>query len=457
MDLGLPEWVADWARKVPNLKVAPPGPKSKEIIEKDRKYVSHAYDRLFQFTMTRGSGAAIMDADGNVFLDFSAGISVLNAGWGNPVVVKAIKDQADRLVHSLANDAYYDLEADYAELLAKISPGGQLGSTFFGNSGAEAVEAAIKLSRYYTKGSEHIAFMGAYHGRVGNALAMASRIKYKYGHGPYAPGIYFAPYPYCYRCWFNQEYPSCNMLCIDYLEKGILEFGGPSNDLASIFVEPIQGEGGYIVPPKEFLPRMRKLCDDRKCLLVMDEIQSGLARTGEVWECNSAGIIPDILLTGKASGGGIPIGMCIAKHSIADVWRPGSHSSTFGGNGMSVAAGYAQVKYILEHDLMTRSKVLGQHAMKRLNELRAKYEIIGDVRGKGLMIGVEIVKSKKTKEPLYVPQIQGLAWRKGLMMITAGMFGNVFRIAPPIVISQEQLDIGIDIFEQAIKETQAKM
>lgn len=457
MDLGLPEWVADWARKVPDLKVAPPGPKSKVIIDKDRKYVSHAYDRLFQFTMTRGSGAAIMDADGNVFLDFSAGISVMNAGWGNPQVVQAIKDQADRLVHSLANDAYYDLEADYAELLAKISPGGQLESTFFGNSGAEAVEAAVKLSRYYTKGSEHIAFMGAYHGRIGNALAMASRIKYKYGHGPYSPGIYFAPYPYCYRCWFNQEYPSCNMLCIDYLEKGILEFGGPSNDLASVFVEPIQGEGGYIVPPKEYLPRMRKLCDDRKCLLVMDEIQSGLARTGEIWECNSAGVIPDILLTGKASGGGVPFGACMAKHSIMDVWRPGSHSSTFGGNGMSVAAGYAQVKYILEHDLAKRSKVLGQHAMKRLNELKDKYDIIGDVRGKGLMIGVEIVKSKKTKDPLYVPQIQGLAWRKGLMMITAGMFGNVFRIAPPIVISQEQLDIGIDIFEEAIKETQASM
>jgi 4-aminobutyrate aminotransferase len=407
--------------------------------------------------MTRGSGAAIMDADDNVFLDFSAGISVLNAGWGNPQVVQAIKDQADRLVHSLANDAYYDLEAEFAELLAKISPGGQLESTFFGNSGAEAVEAAIKLSRYYTKGSEHIAFMGAYHGRIGNALALASRVKYKYGHGPYAPGIYFAPYPYCYRCWFKQEYPSCNMLCIDYLEKGILEFGGPSNDLASIFVEPIQGEGGYIVPPKEYLPRMRKLCDDRKCLLVMDEIQTGLARTGEVWECNSAGVVPDILLTGKASGGGVPIGACVAKKSIMDVWRPGSHSSTFGGNGMSVAAGLAHVKYILEHDLMTRSKVLGEHAMKRLNELKEMYEIIGDVRGKGLMIGVEIVKSKKTKEPLYVPQIQGLAWRKGLMMITAGMFGNVFRIAPPIVISRDQLDIGLDIFEASIKEAEATM
>ncbi|MEM3050117.1 MAG: aminotransferase class III-fold pyridoxal phosphate-dependent enzyme [Thermoplasmata archaeon] len=457
MDLGLPDWVADWARDVPKLKVTPPGPKSKEIIEKDRRYVSHAYDRLFQFTMTRGSGAAIMDADGNVFLDFSAGISVMNAGWGNPQVVQAIKDQADRLVHSLANDAYYDLEAEYAELLAKISPGGALESTFFGNSGAEAVEAAVKLSRYYTKGSEHIAFMGAYHGRIGNALAMASRIKYKYGHGPFAPGIYFAPYPYCYRCWFKQEYPDCNMLCLDFLEKGVLEFGGPSNDLASIFVEPVQGEGGYIVPPKEFLPRMRKLCDEKKCLLVMDEIQSGLGRTGEVWECNSAGVVPDILLTGKAAGGGIPIGMCVAKRSIMDVWRPGSHSSTFGGNGMSVAAGLAQVKYILEHDLAKRSRVLGEHAMKRLNELKDKYEIIGDVRGKGLMIGVEIVKSKKTKEPLYVPQIQGLAWRKGLMMITAGMFGNVFRIAPPLVISIDQLDKGIDIFEQAIKETQQSL
>lgn len=457
MDLGLPDWVADWARDAPKLKVAPPGPKSKEIIDKDKMYVSHAYDRLFQFTMTKGSGAAIMDADGNVFLDFSAGISVMNAGWGNPRVVQAIKDQADNLVHSLANDAYYDKEAEYAELLAKISPGGALESTFFGNSGAEAVEAAIKLSRYYTKGYEHIAFFGAYHGRIGNALAMASRVKYKYGHGPYAPGFFFAPYPYCYRCWFKQEYPGCDMLCIDYLEKGILEFGGPANSPASIFVEPLQGEGGYIVPPKEFLPRMRKLCDDKKFLLVMDEIQSGLARTGEIWECNSAGVIPDLLLTGKASGGGIPFGACVAKRSIMDVWRPGSHSSTFGGNGLSVAAGLAHVKEILAQNLAERSKVLGAHTMKRFNELKDKYDIIGDVRGKGLMIGVEIVKSKKTKEPLYVPQIQGLAWRKGLMMITAGMFGNVFRVAPPIVISKEQLDIGIDIFEEAIKETQSKM
>lgn len=457
MDLSLPEWVADWARDAPNLKVPPPGPKSKVIIEKDRKYVSHAYDRLFQFTMTRASGSAVMDADGNVYLDFSSGISVMNAGWSNPRVVNAIKEQAEKLVHSLANDAYYDNEADFAELLAQISPGGALESTFFGNSGAEGVEAAIKLSRYYTKGSEHIAFMGSYHGRIGNALAMASRVKYKYGHGPYAPGIYFAPYPYCFRCWFKQEYPSCNLLCIDYLEKAILEFGGPANDVASVFVEPLQGEGGYIVPPMEFMPRMRKMCDERKMLLVADEVQSGLGRTGEIWECNATNVVPDILITGKAAGGGIPMGAIVAKKQVMDVWRPGSHSSTFGGNGLSMAAGLAQVREILEQDLAKRSRVLGEHAMKRLNELKDKYEIIGDVRGKGLMIGVEMVKSRKTNEPLYVPQIQGLAWRKGLMMITAGMFGNVFRIAPPLIISKDQLDKGIDIFEEAVKETQAKM
>jgi len=455
MDLSLPDWVADWARNAPNMVVPPPGPVSKSIIEKDRKYVSHAYDRLFQFTMKKSSGSAIMDADGNVYLDFSAGISVMNAGWSNPRVVEAIKSQAEDLTHSLANDAYFDKEAEFAELLAGISPGGRLTTTFFGNSGAEGVEAAIKLSRYYTKSGEHIGFLGSYHGRVGNALALASRVKYKYGHGPYAPGVFFTPYPYCYRCWFNQEYPSCNMLCVDYLEKAVLEFGGPSSNVASVFVEPLQGEGGYIVPPREFMPRLRELCDTKKMLLVADEVQSGLGRTGEMWECNSTSTVPDILVTGKALGGGIPLGAIMAKEEIMGVWRPGSHSSTFGGNGISMAAGLAHVREIVEQKLADRARVLGESALRRLNEMKQQYEIIGDVRGKGLMIGVEMVKSKKSKEPLLVPQIQGLAWRKGLMMITAGMYGNVFRIAPPLIISEEQLDKGLDIFEESVKETQA--
>ncbi|HIH00727.1 TPA: aminotransferase class III-fold pyridoxal phosphate-dependent enzyme, partial [Thermoplasmata archaeon] len=218
-----------------------------------------------------------------------------------------------------------------------------------------------------------------------------------------------------------------------------------------------QGEGGYIVPPKEFLPRLRRLCDSRKMLLVADEVQSGLGRSGEVWECNSTETVPDILVTGKALGGGVPLGAIVAKKSVMEVWRPGSHSSTFGGNGIAVAAGLAHVREILEQKLPERSVRLGAHAMKRLNEMKGTYDIIGDVRGKGLMIGVEMVKSKSGKEPLLVPQIQGLVWKKGLMMITAGMFGNVFRIAPPLIISQEQLDIGLDIFESAVKETQEKM
>lgn len=457
MNYDLPEWVADWARKVPDIKTPPPGPVSKSIIAKDREFVSHAYDRLFQFTMKKASGSAVMDADGNVYLDFSSGISVMNAGWSNPRVVEAIKEQAELLTHSLANDAYFDKEADFAELLAKISPGGRLRSSFFGNSGAEGVEAAVKLSRYYTKSGEHVAFMGAYHGRIGNALAMGSRQKYKYGHGPYAPGVYFAPYPYCYRCWFGQEYPTCGMRCMDYLEHATLEFGGPSGKVASIFVEPIQGEGGYIVPPKEFMPRLREICDKRKILLVADEIQSGLGRSGAVWECDSTGVVPDILVTGKALGGGIPLGAIVAKKEVMEVWRPGSHSSTFGGNGISMAAGLAHVREILEQKLPERSRALGEYAMKRLNEMKESYEIVGDVRGRGLMIGVEMVKSKETKEPLLVPQIQGMAWRKGLMMITAGVYGNVFRIAPPLIISKEQLDAGIDIFEDAVRETQRDM
>lgn len=287
-------------------------------------------------------------------------------------------------------------------------------------------------------------------------MAMASRVKFKYGHGPYPPGVFFAPYPYCYRCWFKQEYPSCGLLCMDYLENAILEFGGPSGSLASVFVEPLQGEGGYIVPPKEFLPRLRKLCDKRKMLLVADEVQCGLGRSGETWECDATDTVPDILVTGKALGGGIPLGAIVAKKSIMQTWRPGSHSSTFGGNGIAMAAGLAHVREIFDEGLPERARLLGAHALKRLNEMKAKYEVIGDVRGKGLMIGVEMVKSKTAKEPLLVPEMQGRVWRKGLMMITAGMYGNVFRIAPPLVISQDQLDIGLDIFEEAVRETEAQ-
>ncbi|MCJ7606270.1 MAG: aminotransferase class III-fold pyridoxal phosphate-dependent enzyme, partial [Thermoplasmata archaeon] len=301
----LPDWVADWAREAPKLVVRAPGPKSKAIIKIDREYVSYAYDRCFTFTFERASGASVMDADGNILLDFTSGIGVENAGWTHPKVVKAIQDQASKLIHSMANDAYFDKEAYFAKLLHEISPNKALKGTFFGNSGAEAVEAAFKLSRYHTKRSEHIAFFGSYHGRIGAGLALSSKLKLRYSYGPLTPGIIFTPYAYCYRCPFKQTYPECGLWCMDYLEKHVLELGGPTGQISSIVVEPIQGEGGYVVPPKEFMPRLKKICESQGALLIVDEVQTGFARTGKMFAVEHFGVVPDIMIMGKALGGGV--------------------------------------------------------------------------------------------------------------------------------------------------------
>lgn len=448
----LPDWIPQWAREAPKIVVRAPGPKSKEIIKIDRDYVSYAYDRCFTFTIDKAAGTAVMDADGNVLLDFSSGIAVQNAGWTHYKVTKAIQEQAAKLIHSMANDAYFDKEAYFAKLLAEISPGKALKGTFFGNSGAEAVEAAFKLSRYHTKRNEHLAFFGSYHGRVGAGLALTSKLKLRYSYGPMAPGIIFTPFAYCYRCAFKQTYPECGLYCVDYIENQVLQMGGATQQIASIFVEPIQGEGGYVVPPKEYLPQLRKLADSQGALLVFDEVQTGLGRTGRIWACEHFNAVPDILVMGKALGGGVPLGGIIAKHEIMRKWRPGSHSSTFGGNAITMAAGLAHVSAIIEENLTERAQKLGDYAIKLLKEMQVRREIIGDVRGKGLMIGVELVKNQYTKEPQEATNIQGKCWRAGLMTITSGIYGNVFRIAPPLCISKAQLEKGLEIFEQALKD-----
>lgn len=453
----LPAWVPEWARQAPKLVVAAPGPKSREVIRTDREFVSHAYDRIFTFTIDKAAGASVMDIDGNILLDFSSGIGVENAGWCHPRVVKAIQEQADKLIHSMANDAYFDKEAEFAKLLAEISPGKALKGTFFGNSGVEAVEAAVKLSRFVTKKFEHLVFFGSYHGRVGAGLAATSKLKLRYSYGPLLPGFIFTPYAYCYRCSFRQTYPDCGMYCMDYFEREVMKLGGSTGSLSSVLVEPLQGEGGYVVPPKEFLPRLRKFCDDQEALLILDEVQSGLGRTGKIWACEHTGVVPDILVMGKALGGGVPLGAIIAKPELMRKWRPGSHSSTFGGNAITMAAGLAHVQTILEENLAERSARLGAYAMKLLTEMMQRRESIGDVRGQGLMIGIELVKNHRTKEPLDASEIQGNCWRKGLMTITAGTQGNVFRICPPLMISKGQLEKGFEIFEEAVKEAEAQL
>ncbi len=451
MDFPLPDWVPDWARKAPSISVVPPGPRSREVVKIDKEFVSHAYDRVFTFTIDRASGATVADVDGNLYIDWTAGIAVMNAGWGNPAVVDAIKKQSEKLVHSFANDTYFDKEAELARLLSEISFSGRLKGTFFGNSGAEAVGAAAKLSTYFTKKFEFISFYGAYHGRIGPALGFTSKLKYRYGFGP-MNNVLFTPYAYCYRCPFKLEYPSCDMYCMHFMEDQMMNFGGSTGSLAAVIVEPVQGEGGYIVPPDGFLPYLRKFCDRNSALLICDEVQAGLGRTGRIWSSEWTDTVPDILVTGKAVGGGIPLGAIIARPDIMKRWRPGAHSSTFGGNAIQMAAGIAHINEILSAGLPGRAAALGSYVMKRLRELQERHEIMGDVRGLGLMIGVEFVRDRRTKEPLDITQLQIKCFKRGLLTLTAGIYGNVMRISPPLVISREFMDRGIEIFEEAVVE-----
>ena len=451
-----PSWVPEWARNAPSISVTPPGPKSRDVVKIDKEYVSHAYDRVFTFTIDSASGATVCDADGNLYIDWTAGIAVMNAGWGHPSVTDAIKRQAEKLVHSFANDTYFDKEAELAKILSDISFSGKLKGTFFGNSGAEAVGAAAKLSTYYTKKYEFLSFYGAYHGRVGPALNFTSKLKYRFGFGP-LNNVLFTPYAYCYRCPFKLEYPSCDLYCMHFMEEQQMKFGGTTGSLAAVIVEPVQGEGGYIVPPDTFMPFLRKFCDRNGALLIADEVQAGLGRTGKIWSSEWTDTVPDILVAGKAVGGGIPLGAMIARPEIMKRWRPGAHSSTFGGNAIQMAAGIAHINAIIGERLPERALSLGSYTLKRMREIQERHEIIGDVRGRGLMIGVEFVKDRKTKSPLDITQLQVKCMKKGLLTLTAGIYGNVMRISPPLVISQDFMDRGIGIFEEAVTEFEREM
>lgn len=446
----------DWARHAPKMVVSPPGQKSREVMKLDREYVSHAYDRVFSFTIDRAAGAAVADIDGNLYVDWTAGIAVMNAGWGHPAVVQAIRGQSEKLIHSFANDTYFEREAELAKLLSSISPGEKLKGSFFCNSGAEAVGAAAKLSTYYTKKFEFISFYGAYHGRVGPALNFTSKLKYRFGYGP-LNNVLFAPYAYCYRCPFKMEYPSCDLYCMHFMEEQVLNLGGSTGSLAGVIVEPVQGEGGYIFPPDRFMPFLRDFCDRNQALLIADEVQSGLGRTGKLWACDWTGTVPDIMALGKAVGGGIPLGAMIAKPEIMKRWRPGAHSSTFGGNAIQMAAGIAHVEAILKERLAERALRMGEYVLSRLKEMQERHWTMGDVRGRGLMIGVEFVRDRNTKEPLDITQLQSRCYRKGLLTLTAGTYGNVMRIAPPLIISKEFMDTGLNIFEGCVAEMEAEL
>ena len=437
----------------PEIKTPLPGPKAKALIDRDEKRVSTSYTRPYPFVMDRGEGAIVQDVDGNRFLDCAAGIAVNSTGHSHPDVVKAIVDQAQKFLHMSGTDFYYEPQVRLAEQVAEIVPMKGEVRTFFGNSGTEATEAAIKLARYATKRPNLIAFFGSFHGRSLGSLALtASKVVQRKGMGPMMPGVYHAPFADCYRCPVGASPDSCAAECVNWIEEQLFMHLVSPDEVAALVVEPIQGEGGYVVPPKQFHDRLRELTRQHGIMLIADEVQSGMGRTGRMFACEHFGLEPDMLTIAKGIASGMPLGLTVARADIMN-WPPGTHASTFGGNPVSCAAALATVK-LLRDSLVKNAETVGSHLISSLKALVEKHPLIGEVRGKGLMIGVELVRDRKTKERAVKEReaVLEAMFARGVLILGAGK--NAVRFAPPLVISKEQADIAVKVFDEALTEVE---
>ncbi len=440
--------------KVPYIKVPPPGPKAKKLLERDEKVISPSYVRFYPLVLERAYGCILEDVDGNKYIDFNAGLAVMSVGHSHPKVVKAVKEQVEKLIHYSNTDFYYEESVTLAEKLVEITPGNFEKRVFYGNSGAEAVEAAFKLVRWHTRRPRMLAFIGAFHGRTFGALSFtASKPVQRKFFAPLVPGVTHVPYPYCFRCPFKQEFPECNFWCIDFIKEFVLEKYVPAEEVAAMIFEPIQGEGGYIVPPDGYFQKLKKLCDEYGILMIDDEIQAGMGRTGKWFAIEHWGIEPDVITVAKGIASGFPLGAAIAKAEIMD-WERGAHASTFGGNPVSCRAALAVIEIIEEENLLENAAKLGDYIVKRFNELKEDHPIIGDVRGKGLMIGIEFIKDTKTKEPAKkeANEIMMRSWRQGVAVVTCGV--STLRIMPPLTITRELVDAGLEIIIKNIIEVE---
>jgi 4-aminobutyrate aminotransferase len=438
--------------KAPHIKTPLPGPKAAAIVARDTAFVSPSYTRDYPFVMARGEGAVVEDVDGNVFLDCAAGIAVNSTGHAHPDVVRAITDQAHQFIHMSGTDFYYEPQVRLAEKLASIVPvGGGSGAvrSFFSNSGAEANEAALKLARYTTKRVNVIAFLGSFHGRTMGALAAtSSKFVQRRGFGPMMPGMFHAPYANPYRCACGASAEGCASACLDFLEDQILTHLVAPDEVAAILVEPIQGEGGYVVPPKAFLQRLRAITKQHGMLLIADEVQSGMGRTGRMFACEHFDLDVDIVTIAKGIASGLPLGVTCARADVM-TWPPGAHASTFGGNPVSCAAALETIR-LLEEGLIRNAEVVGEYLIGRLRALMDTHPLIGDVRGKGLMIGVELVKDRRTKARAVDERnrvVQEM-FRRGVLILGAGR--NAIRFAPPLVLSKDQADAVVGIFDESL-------
>ena len=440
--------------KLPLLVTPLPGPNAKRVIAKDAQFVSPSYTRGYPLVAKSGRGAMVEDVDGNVFLDFAAGIAVVSTGHCHPLVVEAIQKQAAELIHISGTDFYLPSLVELAERLAGIAPGTEAKKVYFGNSGAEAIEAAIKLARYHTRRDKIIAFHGCFHGRTLGALSLtASKAVQRKGFGALLAGVFHIPYPNSYRCPYGNPSPCTCVESATFLETEIFKRLVDPSEVAAVFIEPIQGEGGYVPAPKEFLIELQRICRKHGILLVADEVQSGMGRTGKWWAGDHAGLEPDILCVAKGIASGMPLSATIARASLMD-WTPGAHASTFGGNPVSVAAALATLD-LLETQYIENARRMGVFLMDRMADWPVCHKIVGDVRGKGLLIGVEIVRDQKTKERAgdLREAIVNRAFEKGLLLLGAGE--NTIRVAPPLMISEEQADFAVRTLEQCISEVEA--
>ena len=436
----------------PKIQTALPGPNARRILAGDEKYVSPSYTRSYPMVAKRGRGVVVEDVDGNEFLDFSAGIAVTSTGHCHPEVVAAIQKQAAELIHMSGTDFYYEGMVTLAERLSKIAPMPGPHKVYYGNSGAEAIECALKLARYHTKRQQVIAFLGAFHGRTMGALSLtASKPQQKRRFAPLVPGVTHVRYPDVYRGCLGgpQDADAFALGCARYIEEKLFKTVLAPEEVAAIFVEPVQGEGGYVVAPTVFMQELRRICDKHGIMLVVDEVQSGIGRTGRWFAVEHSGVHPDMVCMAKGIASGMPLGVTMTKAEVMD-WVPGSHASTFGGNPVCIAAALATLDVIEREGLVRNSQEVGEHMMRRLADWPKKHRIVGDVRGRGLMIGVDIVKDQKTREygAADRDRVVESAFEHGVLFLGCGP--STVRIAPPLIVTKDEADVAMDVLEQSI-------
>src|SRR5438046_5983772 len=430
-----------------------PGPNAKRVLVQDARFMSPSYTRDYPLVAKRGHGAIVEDVDGNNFLDFAAGIAVCSTGHCHPKVVAAIQKQAAELIHMSGTDFYYESMPQLAERLGRTMPGAESKKVFFTNSGTEAIEGAIKLARYKTKRDKMIAFYGCFHGRTMGSLSLtASKATQRKGFGSLLGGVEHIPYPYAYRCALGHGPETCGEEILETLENQIFKRLSDPTEVAGIIIEPIQGEGGYVPAPKFFLQELQRICRQHGIMLIADEVQSGMGRTGKWWAFEHAGIEPDIITSAKGIASGMPLGAIIARSSVMD-WKPGSHGTTFGGNPVCLAASLATMD-LIEGGLMENARKMGKYIFERTADWTNKFKIVGDVRGKGLMVGIEFVRDQRTKERAADLRnaIVDRAFHKGLLVLGAGE--NTLRLSPPLLIDKEQADFAVQTLEACIREAE---